>query len=190
MFYLHDTLQTGESQTSDFRQHRDLLANLAKRSRYFLVAPGKVNVPEETQGQIEVPFRYFEGSAAGAVMIGQSANCEAFRQMFNWTDSVIEIKPDGSDVIDILESLAKQPERLSKISRRNAAEALLRHDWIYRWKKILAIAGLEPTPAARAREHRLRELARLTKEDCQPIRTSPNDQSNRFGPAGPEQGLN
>jgi hypothetical protein len=56
-FYLYNTLETGESEAPDHRQHRDLYANTAKRSRFFMVAPGKVNVPSETQGQIEVAFR-------------------------------------------------------------------------------------------------------------------------------------
>jgi hypothetical protein len=162
IFYLFDTLRdSGESRASDYRQHRELLANLAKRSRYFMVAPGKVNAPEETNGQVEIGFRYYEGSAAGAVLIGQRPNCDAFRTIFNWPDAVIEIKPDGSDLIDVLEGLAKQPERLSEISRRNAAEALLRHDWGYRWTKVLEIAGFEPTPALLARERRLREMAEI-----------------------------
>jgi hypothetical protein len=47
------------------------------------------------------------------------------------------------------------------MSRRNAAEALLRHDWVYRWKQILEIAGLKPTMAMEARERRLLELAEM-----------------------------
>jgi hypothetical protein len=177
MFYLYDTLQAGGSRVPDFRQHRDLLANLAKRSRYFMVAPGKINAPQETQGQVEIGFRYYEGSAAGAVMIGQSPDCEPFRQMFNWPDSVIEIKPDGSDAVDVIQSLERQPERLLEISRRNAAEALLRHDWVYRWKKILAIAGLESTSALAARESRLRELAELAlKTDPEPSHINGSEQ--------------
>jgi len=164
MFYLFDTVPTGESHVPDYRQHRDLFANVAKRSRYFIVAPAKMDEPELTQGQIEMGFRYYEGSAAGAVMIGQAPNCESFRRMFDWPDSVIEIKADGSDLIDVLEGFAEQPERLSEISRRNAAEALLRHDWVYRWKEVLSIAGLKPTPALEAREDRLRELAKRAKE--------------------------
>ena len=163
IFYLYDTIQSGESIAPDFRQHRDLVANLAKRSRYFLVAPGKINSPE-TKGQIEIGLRYFEGSAAGAVLLGQAPDCEPFRRLFGWPDSVIEIKPDGSDVRDVLESLAEQPERLSEISRRNAAEALLRHDWGYRWSEVLEIAGLTPTPALEARKRCLGELAEKALE--------------------------
>jgi hypothetical protein len=50
---------------------------------------------------------------------------------------------------------------LDRIGRRNAAEALLRHDWVYRWKEILRIAGLAPSPEMDARERRLKELAAL-----------------------------
>ena len=97
-------------------------------------------------GQQELGYRFFEGAAAGAVMIGQAPDCEAFKELFGWPDSVVPLKPDGSDVAEMLESLRAQPDRLEEMSRRNAREALLRHDWVYRWMQILAIAGLEPTP--------------------------------------------
>ena len=159
IFYLYDTMHTGGSTVPDYRQHRDLLANLAKRSRYFLVAPARLGAPEETQGQIEIGFRYYEAAAAGAVMLGQAPDCEAFRYAFDWPDSVIEIKPDGSDLREVWERFAEEPERLTQISRRNTAEALRRHDWGHRWGRLLDIAGLAPTPALQDRERRLRELA-------------------------------
>ena len=92
-------------------------------------------------------------------MLGQIPDCEPFRTMFNWPDAVVEIEADGSDVADAIASLAMQPERLVAISRRNAIEALLHHDWMYRWKKILDIVGLEPAPQLEMREKRLKQLA-------------------------------
>ena len=38
-------------------------------------------------------------------------------------------------------------------------EALLRHDWAYRWKQILDIVGLEPAPQLEMREKSLKQLA-------------------------------
>jgi spore maturation protein CgeB len=164
MFYVYETLQAGaENLVSNHRQHRELLANQIKRSRYFLVAPGKVNLPQETRGQIEVPARFYEGAAAGTVMIGQAPDCEPFRQLFDWKDAVIAIDPNSSDVADVLTELACQPERLWEASRRNVTEALLRHDWSYRWKQILAIAGLDPMPQLELREKRLKELAEVAR---------------------------
>jgi spore maturation protein CgeB len=159
LFYLFDTLQSGDSYVRDHREHRDLYASVAKRSRFFMVAPAKMDTQRETGGQVEIPFRYYEGAAAGTVMIGQALDCEPYRRMFNWENAVIEVKPDGSDVVKQLSRLFADPELTEKIGRRNAGEALLRHDWVYRWKKILSIAGLSRDQAMDNREKRLHELA-------------------------------
>jgi hypothetical protein len=159
MFYVYDTFVASETKINDHRQHREMLANMAKRSRYFLVAPSTNRSPAEIGNQIEVALRYYEASAAGAVMLGQIPDCEPFHKMFNWPDVVVEIQADGSDVADTISSLAVQPERLLEISRRNAMEALLRHDWAYRWKKIFDIVGLKPAPQLEMREKRLKQLA-------------------------------
>jgi hypothetical protein len=164
--YLYDTFpKIAERDVFDHQQHRDLYANLAKRSRNFMVAPGKVDVADETQGQVEVGYRFYEGAAAGAVMIGQAPQCDAFGELFPWPDAVIEVQPDGSDIEEVLRRLRSDKGRLLEISRRNAAEALLRHDWSYRWKEILQVAGLDPSPRLAAREKRLKELAVLAAND-------------------------
>jgi hypothetical protein len=159
IFYIYDTFNASMAEVNDYRQHREMLANIAKRSRYLLVGPAKMNAPEETMQQIEVGLRYYEAAAAGAIMLGQAPECETFDAMFNWPDAVIEISQDGADVIDVLSSLNAQPKRLREISRRNATAALLRHDWAYRWKEILKIARLEPAAGMEKREKRLKEMA-------------------------------
>jgi hypothetical protein len=124
-----------------------------------MVAPGKVDLVDETRGQEEIGHRYYEGAAAGTVMIGQAPNCDSFLKMFPWSNAVIKIQPDGSDVIDVIAKLDAVPEQVLAISQKNAGEALLRHDWAYRWKELLQVAGLDPLPAMADREGRLRELA-------------------------------
>jgi hypothetical protein len=161
LFYLFDTLQGGGSPVRNHSEHRELYASVAKRSNFFLVAPAKMDLQEVTGGQVEVPFRYYEGAAAGCVMIGQALDCEPFRRMFGWENAVIEVQPDGSDVTQVLSRLLADPELVAHISQTNAAEALLRHDWVYRWKQILGIAGLGCHPAMEDREKRLRALASL-----------------------------
>jgi hypothetical protein len=166
MFYVYDTFRAASDNTVfDHRQHRGLYADMAKRSTFFWVAPGKIDDGGKTGGQVEVGFRYFEGAAAGAVMFGLEPGGEAFRELFPWPEAVIEVKPDGSDVLSALDNLRADPEHLDAISRRNAAEALLRHDWIYRWKTLLQTVGLEPSTAVAAREDRLRRLAERATED-------------------------
>ena len=162
IFYVYDTFGGSTSDVLNYREHRDFFSNMAKRSRFFVVAPAKAGIPEETGGQVEIGARYYEGAAAGAVMIGHAPEGEAFRELFPWQDVVIPLQADGSDVVKMLSSLGAEPERISAISRRNAAEALLRHDWVYRWKEILTVAGIEPSPRMKLREQRLRELAELS----------------------------
>lgn len=159
IFYMHDTFAAATADVFDYREHREQFARLVQRSRYFLVAPAKMDAAAETKGQIEVGFRYFEGAAAGAVMIGQTPHGEAFREMFGWPNSVIEIRPDGSDVLDVIRGLDAQPQLLREISERNARQALLRHDWIHRWRQIFEIAGIEPSAGMVGRINQLRQLA-------------------------------
>jgi hypothetical protein len=159
MFYVYDTFVTSDTKIHEHRQHREMLANIMKRSRYFIVSPARGGSLKTTGDQIELGFRYYEGTAAGTVMMGQLPYCKTFNTLFNWQDAVVEIEPDGSNVADIISSLETQPKRLMEISRRNAIEALLRHDWVYRWKKIFAIVGLEAAPQLEMRENRLKQLA-------------------------------
>jgi hypothetical protein len=171
LFYLHDTVRGSDLEPLDHRHHRDLVANVAKRSRYFIVAPGKMDMPGETRGQIEIGYRYYEGSASGAVMIGQAPDCKSFRAQFGWPDAVIEVKPDGSDVVEHVSELDAQPERLHGIRQRNAAEALRRHDWLYRWKQVFEVADVGLPPGMAARAQRLQELARLAEcADYRPMK--------------------
>ena len=159
MLYVHDTFAAAGVPAFDYREHREHLARLSQRSRYFLVAPAKMDADAETEGQIDIGWRYFDATAAGAVLIGPATDCASFRELFDWQDSVIGVRPDGSDTIDILRSLDAQPERLRQISQRNAAEALLRHDWVYRWQSIFEVAGFLPSHGMNARKLRLQKMA-------------------------------
>lgn len=160
-FYMHDTYRASTAEVFDPAAHRDVFAGLAKRSRYFVVAPPKFDSLTETAGQVEVGYRYFEGAAAGCVLIGETADAPSFRQLFSWDDVVVPLAPDGSDTDAVLASLAKDPERLAMISRRNAAHSLLRHDWSYRWRALAEQAGLTASDAMLSRRERLRDRARL-----------------------------
>jgi spore maturation protein CgeB len=160
LFYIHDTYRdVANMEPIDYRQHRQMFANMTKRSKYFVVSPAKMNAPEETLGQVELGHRYFEGAAAGAVMIGEAPDSEAFRELFAWPDAVVPVRPDGTDILKVLTELNGNPERISTISRRNVVESLLRHDWLHRWKRIFELSGIEVSPGMIAREERLRDLA-------------------------------
>jgi len=161
LFYVYDSLLNSDSEAHAPTEHRDLYASMAKRSRFFVVAPGKADTPEQTRGQIEIGSRYYEGLAAGTVMIGQIPDSPSYHQLFDWPDAVIPLRADGADVADVLGSLDLEPERLAEIRRRNTRQALLRHDWVHRWHRVLDIAGLGVPPALQAREAHLNAIAAL-----------------------------
>ncbi len=157
IFYIYDTINRLD--TSHPGEHRFLVANLAKRSRYFFANAGKIDLSSETNKQAEVGPRFFEGAAAGTVMLGDYPETDAFRNNFDWPDAVIRIPYDAENMAEILADLDSQPERMREIRKNGVVQSLLRHDWVYRWRAILDMVGLEPRSALIAREERLKKLA-------------------------------
>nr|WP_156818268.1 glycosyltransferase [Mastigocladopsis repens] len=155
--YLFDSLKG--LQMTDYKEHRTLYSNLIKRSRYYIANKAKFDAIHQTGGQEELGSRFFEGAAGGAVMIGTPPVCEAYTTYFNWSDAVIEIPYDATNLADIITALDAQPERLNRIRKDNVINSLLRHDWVYRWEQILEKLGLESTPEMLSRKAHLRNLA-------------------------------
>ena len=159
IFYLHDSMSG--SQAINSREHRALFANVAKRSRYFIVNPGKIDEPHLTGGQMEAGNRYFEGAASGAIMVGERPNNEVFEDLFDWPDAVTHLTYGSDDIDEVIGDLDADPDRQDRIRRTGIVQALMRHDWVYRWDTVLEAVGLESMPGALERKDRLRRLARV-----------------------------
>lgn len=157
-FYVHDTIPSAQIRPRNYLEHRDLFANIAKRSRCFVTFPAKIGVGDETLGQSEVGSRYFEGAAAGCALIGEAPESVSFRRDFDWPDSVIPVS-DEAGLIRLLHEVRHEPERVEMIGRRNGIQALRRHDWSHRWREVLEWSGLKLTPAHLSRQRWLEELA-------------------------------
>jgi len=157
IFYIYDTLS--ELRSFNLRQHRLLTANILKRSRYCIVNPGKFDVPGESGDQSEMGTRYFEGAAAGAIMIGEQPRNDEFEKRFCWPGAVIQLPDDAEGIEGIISDLDLQPDRIKQIRKNNLIHSFMHNDWIYRWEEVLKIAGLETTPAMEERKERLKEIA-------------------------------
>ena len=103
LFYLHDSI--GGSQAINSKEHRALLANVAKRSRYFIVNPGKIDEPDVRGNQIETGNRYFEGAASGAIMVGERPKNEEFERLFDWPEAVTQLPYDSCDIDMVIKDL-------------------------------------------------------------------------------------
>jgi hypothetical protein len=157
IFYVHDS-SDGRLAT-DPSQHRLMYANLAKRSKYFLVNPGKIDLPQFKGTEELIGTRYFEGAASGTVMIGKSPDTDDFRKCFGWANAVIELPYNSGDIDEVILAMDIQEGWSEQIRRNNVAGALRNHDWVYRWEVVLSLAGLDPMPSLWDRKKRLEELA-------------------------------
>ena len=166
-FYLYDTAYFRGA--IDHTEHRSMLANLIKRSRFFLVYPAQVNDPDLRGGQEVLGYRYFEGAAGGAVLLGDVPDCDYADGCFEWSNALIRLPYGADNIAEVLTELDAQPDRIHKIRRNNVVTSLLRHDWACRWKEILDIAGMKPKPALETRKKRLKELAKAVKSHSQDI---------------------
>ena len=163
LFYLHDSI--GGSQAINSKEHRALLANVSKRSRYFIVNPGSIDQPDRRGNQIEIGNRYFEGSASGAIMLGERPANEEFERLFDWPEAVTQLPYDSCDIDMVIKDLDGDPERQDRIRRTNVVQALMRHDWVYRWEAVLKTVDLEPMQGVLERKERLRKLAEVVSQN-------------------------
>lgn len=166
-FYMYDTFKT--LIVRDYNEHRNLYRNIIKRSRYFIAYKPKFDLINITNGQEELNARFFEGAAGGAVLLGIPPNCDAFNQNFDWKDAVIPLPEDATNTPEIIAELDLQPERLNKISIDNVRNSLLRHDWVYRWEKILDTVNIPHSSGMIQRKAKLKQLAEAVTKRNQPI---------------------
>jgi hypothetical protein len=110
-------------------------------------------------GRDEISARFYEGAAAGAVMIGEAPRSEEFERQFDWPDAVIHLPFDSPDIGRVLADLSDDPERLQTIRRRSAREAARRHDWLHRIRIVFDVLGVAPTEQMQARALRLEQIA-------------------------------
>ena len=165
-FYYYDTVAASGADLKQrtFRvdsphEHRGMLATMLKHSRYYIANRGHVNKPEFTAGREEISARFYEGAAAGTVMIGEAPRTDAFNRQFDWPDAVIHVPFDSPDIGRILADLNGDPERLRAVRRNNVREAALRHDWLHRIQVVVDALGLAPTEEMQARAQRLDQIA-------------------------------
>jgi len=181
IFYFYDTVRASGPRAKQLTfhvgnpaEHRLFLASVLRHSRYYLAYRSRVNEPEQTEGREEISGRFYEGAAAGAVLLGEPPRSSEFGRQFDWPDAVVRLPFDSPDVGDFLAALDRDPERLERIRRTNAQQAALRHDWLYRLETVFGAVGLAPTDAMHARRARLSELARLAEAgDAGPERSVP-----------------
>lgn len=160
-FYYYDTISAFA--VKKYREHRENLSSSLSKTTFSVVNPAKFDMQTETQGQEEMGFRYYEGAAAGCVLIGRIPRTPNYSVQFPWKEAVIELPGAVEDIPDFMLDLIRQTERLKQISFDNVNGSLGMHDFAYRWETILSEAGYESGPALNQRKEKLNELRELWK---------------------------
>lgn len=141
-FYYYDTVAaSGEDKkhrtfrVDTPREHRRMLASILQHSGYF-ANRSYVNRPEFTAGREEISARFYEGAAAGTVMIGEAPETDDFRSQFDWRNAVVHVPFDSPDISRIRADLDRDTDRLRAVQRNNVREAARRHDWLHRIQAV------------------------------------------------------
>ena len=167
--YFYDTFTGGVGRYKNQRtfrvenagQHRLLLSTLLQRSRYYIANRSRINQPEYSAGQEEMSVRFYEGTAAGCVLLGEAPTCVEFDNQLDWPDAVIPLKFDAPNVARTLEELGASPDRLATASRNNAGNAARKNDWLHRLQMIFDTVGIPYTDGMRARQTQLEAISRM-----------------------------
>jgi hypothetical protein len=169
-YYYYDTVAASGENLKDrtFRvdnpsEHRRMLATILKYSCYYIANRGYINRPELAVHGDEISSRFYEGIAAGTVMIGEPPRTDEFKRQFDWPDAVIHLPFDSPDIGCIIADLDGDPKRLRMIRRNNVREAALRHDWLHRIRVVFDVLGLPQTEGMRARARQLDQIALQAK---------------------------
>ncbi|MBD1909692.1 MULTISPECIES: glycosyltransferase [unclassified Leptolyngbya] len=130
--YFHSTFDHGT--VTDPQEHITLHNRLLSRSKVSLCF--EVSDVPRFQGQSPLVYRWLEGWAAGAAIVGKRPFGKGTDQLLDWPDSTFEIPDSPEDWIPFFEELLANDSLLAKVSARNTLECRLRHDWRYRLQSI------------------------------------------------------
>ncbi|EKU97162.1 hypothetical protein Lepto7375DRAFT_6325 [Leptolyngbya sp. PCC 7375] len=158
-FYYYDTVNNRDLEVGNPQEHRAKLVNLLQRSQFNIAVNARFDALKETGGYQEMGSRYFEAVAAGTVLLGIPPKGDVFPRYFDWEDAIVNVDLYEQDILAVIAALNAQPDRVERIRRRNVVNALLKHDWVYRWREVLAAFDLQPSQAVIERENQLQQLA-------------------------------
>lgn len=136
--YLYDTVS---GKAHDWKAHRRALSDWYRHANIAICNYGKHDQPSLIGGLRVLPGRFFEGMAAGSVMIGMAPSIDEQRRLLGV--DIVESTED-TDLVTVLDKY-HDPATARPIRIRNMALACRGHDWAHRWKIILEHIGV-PVP--------------------------------------------
>lgn len=164
---LHHTDHTAIGAVFSLPQHRAHFWKLLSMSCITLaydpvaVDPGSRRFPFSFIGQ-----RWFEGLAAGCVVVGIRPNCDEAARLLHWEDATLEAPHEPEGFLQFVDELLADRARLARIRVANYRQMLLEHDWGYRVAEMLAALGVDAPPAWTLRQAGLLAAVSHTREEA------------------------
>jgi hypothetical protein len=151
-YYQYDTI--AGAKVTDPVAHRENLGDTYLRSSVALTSYAKHDLPEITRGRREIPGRFFEALASGAIMIGVPPDPVEQRALTGH-ELVHELPSEPGLAVERIEQLVAGPD----VERRRLQMqlALRGHDWAHRWVEVFDQIDLDPPPGLRDRVEQLGE---------------------------------
>ncbi len=136
--YWFDT--TSSPSVSDYRGHRQQLANLMAMTSTAIANYAKFDQPITTAGVREISTRHLECLAAGAHIVGARPD-ETILAMAGLSEIEMENAAIGTGE-DVMRAISVAEERGNVARRAGVASAARSHDWSHRAAAMLRSAGL------------------------------------------------
>lgn len=152
--YVYDTM-TG-AKVPDIAAHRRNTGDTYARTSVALTNYAKVDQPEVTRGEREIPGRLWESLAAGALMVGAPPG-EDQQQRVIGRPVVIERPDDPAGTVELIAELVAADHRDARVASTQLA--LRQHDWAHRWDRIFRDGGVAVPRGIEARIDNLAAMA-------------------------------
>jgi len=110
-------------------------------------------------------YRWLESWLYGCTIVGKRPFGTGVAELMDWENSAVDFPRDGN-AVEFLESLLADQDFLAHNSLRNHCECLMRHDWRYRLRDMLAIASLPVSARLEAEIQALQEKGDYLLEEC------------------------
>lgn len=128
--------------TDPIRHRRHFWRTLTRSKLALAYAPEAY----DPGGRFDCSFvgqRWYESIAAGCVVVGKRPAAPECATLFDWPDALIDLPEQPEDAWIAVQDLLEQPTRLSRVSRRNYREAVLRHDWRHRMISMAPLLNID-----------------------------------------------
>lgn len=157
--YLYNGVN-GNAEPADKLRYRATFWHTLRRSRLCLAFDHFFANEKNTAEHSYVGPRWFEGLAAGTVIVGKAPPKEKQHSLLDWKDAAIDLSNDDEKAAKEILDLLSDSGRLKAASRENLANMNRRHDWRQRLADIYADRELPLNPKFAQRLNELDQRAK------------------------------